>query len=133
MDKPGGPTPGVVGIGGGTGLLGLASLVPDDHPVLKAVLTYLAPTATVCIGLLWFVAIAAVRRWVGRRRITIALRDARAIRDAIFADPSASDVLRRDVQSSVETLERLAMALILAEAQALRTTLRDVAGLGGPA
>ncbi len=105
----------VAGGGAGTLLLVLASQISPDNDSLKAVLTYASPAVSVGAAAAWVFAAAwatSVRkRWVVDR----ALKRARAFRDGVCNDASASPAHKIQVRDKVEHFEKLAMAVLEAE------------------
>jgi len=102
--------PTLIGAGSATGLLGLAQFIPDA--TIKAIVTFLAPTATVVIAMLWAFGTTSLRNLLESRTLNQALKEARDIRAAVEADPTASEDHKQQARDAVEKLEALALVLI---------------------
>jgi hypothetical protein len=103
---------GIAGAGGGTGLLGLAALIPERYPAVKQLAIYSAPTISIILAAAAAratdLAVTLYTRWEMRWT----LRQARQLRDEIINSPHSSAAHRRQVQGNVEKLERLAMEIV---------------------
>lgn len=109
----------VAGGGAGTLLIAIATQIKASHPTLAGVMTYAAPSVSVAAAAAW-VLIAAVATSFRSRYVTDrALKRAREMRDKICADPDASLSHKSAVREKVEHFERLSMALIKLEFDAV--------------
>jgi hypothetical protein len=117
---------GAAGVGAGTGLLGLANLIPDSYPITKAILIYISPASVMAVSYVWWVLSGIWQEKIRQNQINRALEDARKIRDVVNSNPSSSDAHKQRVQDNVEKLEELALAVISDRTEAVRATLREV-------
>jgi len=115
--------PGIAGASGGTGLLVLAGLIPDEYHALRIFATYASPAATVAISAIWLWASRYLDAWSRRLGIDEALHASRSLRDEIMRDAHSSLEHKKRAQENVEKLERLAMDVINDDAQLVRTNL----------
>ncbi len=114
-------------MGGGTGLIGLANLIPDTYPLLKAILIYASPASVVAISYTWLFLSTLLHDQVRKYQIDRGLDEARKIRDAVINNPASSEAHKKKVQENVEKLEELAMAVINDRTEAVRATLKEIA------
>lgn len=112
----------MVGVGGGTGLLGLANLIPDTYPIIKTIVIYASPGAGVVLTFLWAYLSRQFERHLRRRQMEKALVDARKLRDLVLSDGHSSAEHRAMIQQNVEALERLMAELIGNTASNVRAT-----------
>ena len=92
----------VGGIGGGTGLVGVAHLVGPSTP-FGAILLYAAPAATVIVGSLLYYVEIQVSRYAERR----VAKNARKTLEAALANPLTSDEHRARIRAKLEALEEV--------------------------
>ena len=110
---------------GGTGLVGIANLLPAHLAWLKAILIYVAPAASVGLALVWALVSTNLRSWYNKRNLDIAIKEARAARDRIIGDPMASPAHKDNAQLNVERLEQLKFVMLQEQVSAVRATLTD--------
>ena len=115
---------GVVGIGGGTGLVGLANLLPAEYVSLKAILIYVAPTTAVVFGFAWGMLRAFGASWINKRNLDKAIREACATRDKIHSSPMSSIAHKENAQQNVEKLEALKFEMLAEQVSSVRATLK---------
>lgn len=122
--KKSGSFAGVTGAGVGTGLLGLAQMIPENRfPALRGLCIYAAPAVTVFVG----IAFAALRAWItgilNDKNVNAGLLRVRALRDAAVNDPNASDAHKARLQASVEEFEKLAVEIAGERVKDVRVSL----------
>ena len=100
--------PTIVGIGAGTGLLGLANTIPDSYPFLKHLAVYAAPTATIGVQWGWIFFAFWVTALVTKKTADYGVRKIRVLRDEALADPHATDDHKHEMQEQCEKLEKIA-------------------------
>jgi len=113
----------IAGISGGTGIVGLVALIPEDYHGLKQALTYLSPTASIVIAILWSWGSGLLVSWLDQLQFDQSLRRVRELRDQILANPHSSEQHRTRAQENVEALEQLAFAIVKDNTQALHASL----------
>src|SRR5229473_891342 len=84
------------GLSGGTGFAGIVLLLPDS--MWKSVLLIFAPTITVIIGSSWHILTDEISFRVAEWRIQSQIRRDTKRYNALNADDSASDNLKRQAQ-----------------------------------
>lgn len=123
---------GIAGASGGTGILGVAALIPDEYHFLKQAVAFSAPTASVIIGALWAWGSNLLIKWGQRWAFGRSLKAARRLRDEIVTTPTSTNEHKQLAQKRVEALEQVLFGLIDDETQSLRATI-TVAGTTNPA
>lgn len=114
------------GAGGGTLLIGLSALIPDDHPVIKNCLTFASPAAAVAISFASLLLITATKRAIMKSQINSAIAEARKIRDEVNRAPTSTAAHKKQVQQNVEKFEALALELLNDNVEEVRARLRDI-------
>ncbi len=123
----------VAGASGGTGIIAIAQLLPQQDSTARALLSFMAPVATVILASTW----PKFRAWLSRQidrtlwRIEIngALTEARKHRDNVLADPQASSAHKRTAQQNVERLELIVFEMIGYEASLMKARFRKDASV----
>lgn len=114
----------VAGGGAGTLLVALAQQLAPSNPTLATILTYAAPGISVAAAALWVLSASVASQWRSRFITDRALKRARAMRDKICSDQSASIGHKEHARATVETFERLSMAMIKAEFDSVEVKLQ---------
>jgi hypothetical protein len=103
---------GIAGAGGGTGVLGLAALIPENHAFIKQLAIYSAPTISIVLAATAARATDLAVKLYTRWEMRWTLKQARRLRDEIVNSPHSSAAHKKLVQGNVEKLERLAMEIV---------------------
>lgn len=104
-------TAGLAGAGSGTGLIGLANLIPPQHEWARQIVLYAAPGFSFFIAWLWKLCDSAIKRRMRQGQVDKAVERAIAIRDRVMSDGVSSDAHKQRAQDNVEKLELLAMEI----------------------
>lgn len=116
----------IAGAGAGTGLLGLANMIPDQYQVYRNILIYISPTAAVGISFVWMFVSSIVSRKIVNSELNKAICDVRKIRDDVFANVSTTNEHKHKLQENVEKLEKLALEVISDNAEHVRSKLKEI-------
>jgi len=121
----------IAGASGGTGILGLAALIPDDYHFLKQAMIYISPTASIVIGIVWSWGAGLLVSWLDHFQFNRSLKSVRRLRDDIVKNPLSSPQHCARAQENVENFELLAFELIKGNTQSLHASLAS-AGTQNP-
>jgi hypothetical protein len=102
-------------------LLVIANRLPTDYELVKAVLIYVAPAATISAAGIWAIAGGEFNQWRTRRELAELVRRCKVTRDAVYADPHSSQALKDDAQKKYEDCHRLVMQAHEADADHIKT------------
>jgi hypothetical protein len=116
----------IAGASGGTGILGLATLIPENYAFLKQALIYISPTASIIIGIVWSWGAGLLVSWLDQLQFERSLKRVRKLRDDIVANPNSSPEHCARAQENVEIFEQLAFGLIKGNTQSLHASLASV-------
>jgi len=120
------PTATIFGVSLGTGVVGIASALPVQWEPLKALLVYAAPALTIGVRFAWL--------WIAdwslteghKRYLDQAIREAEAHCARIRANPAASHAHKEEMQSTLESLEKVRMMVITNRSERVGVQLQEV-------
>jgi len=87
------------GLSGGTGFVGLASLLPDS--TIKSVLLLLSPSITIIISLFWKVATDELAAWLANWKLRRETHSAEALCLRLENNPNASVELKEQARATL--------------------------------
>lgn len=117
---------GLAGGGAGTVLLAIADRLPPDWGMVKGVLLYASPAASVALAALWVFAAAWVRAWKRRRDVQALIDEARQMRDRVLQDANASAQHKQKAKKNFEQFEALGIDLLKDEMTLVRAQLKAI-------
>jgi hypothetical protein len=101
--------PGIAGASGGTGLVAIVGLLPDDN--IRQMAIYAAPTISIALTGLWSAANGKFDEILADRRLANELRKAQAEYDRLKNDPDSSSDIKKEMKEKVEALRLLKFSI----------------------